>query len=111
MSLGQNVCRDHLWVRFSKCYDTQVSVKGPSWLSCLHLIGVADAVRCYHCGVGLRNWEPGDNPWLEHAKWYSKCPHILFVKGQSFINKVLNCDLIEEYCAERSTANKEVRSC
>ena len=28
MNLGQNVCLDHLWVRFSKCYDTQVSVTG-----------------------------------------------------------------------------------
>ena len=34
MNLGQNVCLDHLWVRFSKCYDTQVSVTGPSWSSC-----------------------------------------------------------------------------
>ena len=24
MNLGQNVCLDHLWVRFSKCYDTQM---------------------------------------------------------------------------------------
>ena len=24
-----------LWVRFSMCYDTQVSVTGPSWPSCL----------------------------------------------------------------------------
>ena len=34
MNLGQNVCLDHLWVRFSKCYDTQVSITGPSWPSC-----------------------------------------------------------------------------
>ena len=33
MRLDQNVCLDHLWVRFSKCYDTQVSVTGPSWPS------------------------------------------------------------------------------
>lgn len=58
--------------------------------------GVGDAVRCYHCGGGLRNWEPGDNPWCEHAKWYSTCPHVHFIKGQSFINKTLNGDLISE---------------
>ena len=34
MNLGQNVCLGHLWVRFSKCYDTQVSVTVPSWPSC-----------------------------------------------------------------------------
>ena len=34
MNLGQNVCLDHLWVGFSQCYDTQVSITGPSWPSC-----------------------------------------------------------------------------
>ena len=50
--------------------------------------GIGDAVRCYHCGGGLRNWEPGDDPWFEHAKWYPHCPHIILVKGQPFIDKV-----------------------
>ena len=45
-------------------------------------------MRCYHCGGGLRNWEPGDDPWFEHAKWYPHCPHIILVKGQPFIDKV-----------------------
>ena len=29
MNLGQNVCLDHFFVRFSKCYDSQVSYSGP----------------------------------------------------------------------------------
>ena len=37
MNLSQNVCHDHFWVRFSKCYDTQVSNTGPSWPSCCML--------------------------------------------------------------------------
>ena len=37
MNLGQNVCLDHLWVRFSKCYDTQVNNTGPSWPYCILL--------------------------------------------------------------------------
>lgn len=57
---------------------------------------VGDAVRCYHCGGGLRNWDPGDDPWLEHAKWYSECPHILLVKGQSYVDKVLNGERVDE---------------
>ena len=35
MNLGQNVCLDHLWVRFSKCCDAHASVTGQSWLFCL----------------------------------------------------------------------------
>ena len=32
MNIGQNVCLDQFQVRFS-CYDTQVSITGPSWPS------------------------------------------------------------------------------
>ena len=35
--IGQNVYLEYLWVRFSKCYDTQVSFTGPSWPSCFFL--------------------------------------------------------------------------
>ena len=70
--------------------------------------GVGDAVRCYHCGGGLRNWEQGDNPWREHAKWYSECPHVVLVKGQSFIDKVLNGDTIEEDCPSGQIRPNEV---
>ncbi|XP_053396407.1 baculoviral IAP repeat-containing protein 7-like isoform X1 [Mercenaria mercenaria] len=50
--------------------------------------GVGDSVRCYFCGGGLRNWERGDVPMEEHAKWYPKCPHILLVKGQAYIERL-----------------------
>ncbi|XP_053396546.1 baculoviral IAP repeat-containing protein 2-like isoform X1 [Mercenaria mercenaria] len=50
--------------------------------------GVGDSVRCYFCGGGLRNWERGDIPMEEHAKWYPKCPHILLVKGQAYVDKL-----------------------
>ena len=70
--------------------------------------GVGDAVRCYHCGGRLRNWEQGDNPWREHAKWYSECPHVVLVKGQSFIDKVLNGDTIEEDCPSGQIRPNEV---
>ncbi|XP_053396554.1 baculoviral IAP repeat-containing protein 2-like isoform X2 [Mercenaria mercenaria] len=50
--------------------------------------GVGDSVRCYFCGGGLKNWERGDVPIEEHAKWYPKCPHILLVKGQAYVEKL-----------------------
>ncbi|XP_056016370.1 uncharacterized protein LOC125674089 isoform X2 [Ostrea edulis] len=50
--------------------------------------GFGDCCRCYHCGIGLRNWDPEDNPWIEHARWSSECPYILKVKGQAFIDLV-----------------------
>ena len=30
----------------------------------LHISGYGDYVRCFFCGGGLRNWEPGDDPWV-----------------------------------------------
>ncbi|XP_062606047.1 baculoviral IAP repeat-containing protein 7-like [Saccostrea cucullata] len=50
--------------------------------------GFADCCRCYHCGIGLRNWDPEDNPWIEHARWSMECPYILKIKGQAFIDLV-----------------------
>ncbi|CAG2244792.1 unnamed protein product [Mytilus edulis] len=28
----------------------------------------------FFCGGGLRDWEPVDQPWIEHAHWYPECP-------------------------------------
>ena len=50
--------------------------------------GISDHVRCFHCGNGLRNWEKGDDPWSEHARWYPDCHFVLLKKGQDFIDEV-----------------------
>lgn len=46
-----------------------------------------DQTTCFSCGGGLKNWEPHDDPWVQHAKWFS-CYYVLLVKGQEFINQV-----------------------
>jgi len=51
--------------------------------------GYGDYVRCFFCGGGLRNWEPGDDPWVEHARWFPRCIFVKQNKGQTFINLVL----------------------
>ncbi|WAR09233.1 BIR7B-like protein [Mya arenaria] len=58
--------------------------------------GVQDSVRCYHCGGGLRNWEPGDDPMVEHAKWYPACHHVLITKEKMFFRKVEDGDNPED---------------
>ncbi|XP_037065442.1 baculoviral IAP repeat-containing protein 1a-like [Peromyscus leucopus] len=32
--------------------------------------GKRDTVQCFSCGGCLGNWEEGDDPWKEHAKWF-----------------------------------------
>ncbi len=36
----------------------------------VRFLGHGDNVKCFFCDGGLRNWEPGDDPWQEHAKWF-----------------------------------------
>ncbi|XP_052060935.1 baculoviral IAP repeat-containing protein 3-like [Mytilus californianus] len=50
--------------------------------------GNDDHCRCFFCGGGLKNWEPGDEPWVEHARWYQKCDFVRQCKGDSFIGDV-----------------------
>ena len=88
---------DHLPVNVSELVD-----------SGLVYTGVGDAVRCYHCGGGLRNWERGDNPMFEHAKWYPNCPHVLLVKGQAYIDAVERGEDLA--ASERQTGPPEIKA-
>ena len=50
--------------------------------------GYNDYVRCFFCGGGLRNWEPGDDPWVEHARWFPRCQFLRQSKGEEFVQLV-----------------------
>ncbi|XP_052218262.1 E3 ubiquitin-protein ligase XIAP-like [Dreissena polymorpha] len=54
----------------------------------MYYTGVDDHCRCFACDGGLRNWEPGDDPWIEHCRWFPACPYARAVKGDEFINLV-----------------------
>lgn len=51
--------------------------------------GYSDYTRCFFCGGGLRNWEAGDDPWVEHARWFPECAFLKQNKGDNFIQAVL----------------------
>ena len=51
-----------------------------------YYIGLSDQVKCFYCDGGLRNWQSEDEPWVEHARWFSRCVFIrLVVKHQQSI--------------------------
>ncbi|KAK7107060.1 death-associated inhibitor of apoptosis 1-like [Littorina saxatilis] len=52
--------------------------------------GYADCCRCFYCGGGLKSWESDDEPWIEHARWFTKCPYVRMSKGGDFIDAVLS---------------------
>ncbi|XP_019637555.1 PREDICTED: uncharacterized protein LOC109479927 [Branchiostoma belcheri] len=49
---------------------------------------VSDRVRCFWCDGGLKDWEPGDVPWEEHATWYPDCEFLRQRKGDAFVRAV-----------------------
>lgn len=50
-----------------------------------YYIGLSDQVKCFYCDGGLRNWQPEDDPWVEHARWFQKCVFVRLRKGDEFI--------------------------
>ncbi|XP_051878338.1 E3 ubiquitin-protein ligase XIAP-like isoform X2 [Pristis pectinata] len=50
--------------------------------------GDGDNVKCFHCDGGLRNWEPGDKAWEQHAKWFPGCAFLIQQRGHDFVNDV-----------------------
>ncbi|KAK3535787.1 hypothetical protein QTP70_021099 [Hemibagrus guttatus] len=51
-------------------------------------MGQGECVVCFKCGGQLKNWQPDDDPWVEHAKFYPGCSFLLAEKGQEFINSI-----------------------
>ncbi|VEN63268.1 unnamed protein product [Callosobruchus maculatus] len=47
--------------------------------------GTRDQVRCFHCDGGLKHWDPHDDPWTEHARWFPTCAFVKLVKGQDYV--------------------------
>lgn len=51
--------------------------------------GNGDQVRCFHCDGGLRLWDPSDEPWMEHARWFNTCGYVTLVKGEQFVKQAI----------------------
>ncbi|XP_050394514.2 E3 ubiquitin-protein ligase XIAP [Patella vulgata] len=42
----------------------------------LYMTGRGDSVKCFTCGVILKDWDPTDDPFTEHQKWSTGCSYI-----------------------------------
>ncbi|XP_026553153.1 baculoviral IAP repeat-containing protein 7 [Pseudonaja textilis] len=58
--------------------------------------GQQDYVRCFYCDGALRNWEQGDDPWIEHARWFPRCAFLLQSRGRDFINQTQESNVMLE---------------
>ncbi|XP_066480826.1 baculoviral IAP repeat-containing protein 7 [Tiliqua scincoides] len=50
--------------------------------------GQDDYVQCFCCDGSLRNWERGDDPWVEHARCFPRCQFLLQSRGRDFVNSI-----------------------
>ncbi|XP_046570869.1 baculoviral IAP repeat-containing protein 2-like isoform X2 [Haliotis rubra] len=50
--------------------------------------GHGDSVKCFSCGGALRNWQADDDPWIEHARWFPRCPYLRQQKGDEFVDDI-----------------------
>ncbi|XP_076408314.1 baculoviral IAP repeat-containing protein 1a-like [Peromyscus maniculatus bairdii] len=92
--------------------------------------GKRDTVQCFSCGGCLGNWEEGDDPWKEHAKWFPKCEFLqskksseeiaqyiksyegfVHVTGEHFVNSWVRRELpmVSAFCNDSVFANEELR--
>jgi len=79
-----------------------------------YYIGLSDQTKCFYCDGGLRNWQPEDDPWTEHARWFSKCGFVRLIKGDEFIVRCINDKPPEAYPKdnERKIITKEqIKAC
>ena len=54
--------------------------------------GFSDSVRCFCCGLELRNWDNGNGAWSEHAKWSANCLYLKQNKSLEFFQIHRNTD-------------------
>ena len=57
---------------------------------CWVVSGYADLVICFHCGLMLHDWLPGDDPAIAHARLQPSCQHLILAFGDDFISFVQN---------------------
>ena len=52
------------------------------------ITGYGDVCRCFTCDGGLQRWDPQDDPWIEHTRWFPECDHVRQTRGQEYIDLV-----------------------
>jgi len=53
----------------------------------LFVTGHGDYLTCFYCGIGLRDWIPGDIPFEEHARWSPTCVYVHYIKCPYYIHE------------------------
>ncbi|KAM5245628.1 baculoviral IAP repeat-containing protein 2 [Ctenodactylus gundi] len=92
------------------CWPSSVPVQPGQLASAgFYYVGRNDDVKCFCCDGGLRCWESGDDPWVEHAKWFPRCEFLIRMKGQEFVDEIQARypHLLEQLLSTSDTSGEE----
>ncbi|XP_049634516.1 baculoviral IAP repeat-containing protein 2 [Suncus etruscus] len=98
-------------LRTFMCWPSSVPVHPEQLASAgFYCVGRNDDVKCFCCDGGLRCWEAGDDPWVEHAKWFPRCEFLICMKGQEFVNEIQARypHLLEQLLSTSDTTEEEI---
>nr|AFS51919.1 inhibitor of apoptosis protein 3 [Dendrolimus kikuchii nucleopolyhedrovirus] len=51
---------------------------------------IGDHTECFYCGGSIRDWESGDSPWWEHARWFDRCRFVRLIRGDDYVQMVVS---------------------
>ncbi|XP_065349803.1 death-associated inhibitor of apoptosis 1-like [Cloeon dipterum] len=69
-------------------------------------VGDGDKVLCFHCGLGIMDFAPTDDPFEEHAKWNPICTYVILEKGMDFVKGSLRKNSIVEKTGNQGIIKK-----
>ena len=55
--------------------------------------GRVDLIRCFMCGIGLKDWSSDDEPLFEHVRHSPDCPFLYTFLGQDVLDAYKVCSL------------------
>lgn len=70
---------------------------------------MGDHVQCFYCDGGLKNWDPIDVPWAEHARWFGNCAYLRLKLGKIFVDWVKNVNYLDQRAVEQKIKEIENR--
>ena len=50
--------------------------------------GTKSIVTCFYCNGSLQNWGAGDNPMVEHARWFPQCAYAKQLCGADLYRRI-----------------------
>ncbi|CAF3851388.1 unnamed protein product [Rotaria sordida] len=53
-------------------------------------------MTCFYCNGSLKNWNPNDNPTIEHASWFPHCAYVKQLCGSELYQKIQESKQIQQ---------------